>query len=100
MPYQVGQLVQCKRALHPGHMKLVGCIGEVVLHLSPLETFVYGFEYAVFFPVYPDGFCPYCDKHHQKLHFMMLERELKPVEDPDQGIEEITDHQLPEEIEA
>lgn len=88
MPYQVGQLVQCKRALHPGHIKLVGCIGEIKARLNGLEAFLYNCEYVVFFPNYPVGQCPYCDI------------ELKPVEDPDQGKVDHTDERLPEELEA
>ena len=100
MEFQVGQLVQCKRALHPGHMKLVGCIGEIKTKLDLLEQLIFGCEYAVFFPNYPDGFCPYCDKVHDPLHFLMWGVELKPVEDPDQGKVDHTSEQLPEELEA
>ena len=78
MPYQVGQLVQCKRALHPGHIKLVGCIGEIKQTLNLLEALIYGAEYVVFFPNYPVGQCPYCDRDHDPLHFLMFGIELKP----------------------
>lgn len=100
MPYQVGQLVQCKRALYPGHIKLVGCIGEIKARLNGLEAFLYNCEYVVFFPNYPVGQCPYCDKDHDPLHFLMFGIELKPVEDPDQGKVDHTDERLPEELEA
>lgn len=100
MPYQVGQPVQCKRALHPGHIKLVGCIGEIKQTLNLLEALIYGAEYVVFFPNYPVGQCPYCDEPHDPLYFLMLGVELKPVEDPDQGKVDHTDERLPEELEA
>lgn len=100
MPYQVGQLVQCKRALHPGHIKLVGCIGEIKQTLNLLEALIYGAEYVVFFPNYPVGQCPYCDEPHDPLYFLMLGVELKPVGDPDQGKADTNDHKLPEELEA
>jgi hypothetical protein len=54
----------------------------------------------VFFPNYPDGFCPYCDEPHDPLYFLMLGVELKPVGDPDQGKADTNDHKLPEELEA
>ena len=100
MPYQVGQLVQCRRALHPAHMKLVGCIGEIKERLGALEVLLFGCEYVVFFPNYPEGSCPYCDRHHNPLHFMMWGVELKPVEDPDQGKVDTQDEELPEELHA
>lgn len=100
MSFQVGQLVQCKRALHPGHCKLIGCVGEIKQTLTLLEAIIYSAEYVVFFPNYPDGFCPYCDKHHDPLHFLMFHAELKPVEDPDQGMADSESEELPEELHA
>ena len=100
MSFQIGQLVQCKRALHPGHTKLVGCIGEIKVRLGDLEAFLYNCEYVVFFPNYPEGYCPYCDKPHNPLHFMMFGVELKPVEDPDQNSIDVTHYDIPEELEV
>lgn len=100
MAFQVGQLVQCKKALHPGHNKLIGCIGEIKAVLSGLEAFLYSCEYVVFFPNYPTGQCPYCDRDHDPLHFLMFGLELKPVEDPDEGKVDSQDESLPEELEA
>lgn len=100
MDFQVGQLVQCKQAVHPGHVKLVGCVGEIKERINGFAAFIYNCEYIVFFPNYPEGFCPYCDKHHNPLYFLMLHRELKPIEDPDQGAVDTETHELPEELHA
>ena len=83
MRYQPGQLVKCIRAVFPGHEKLVGNIGEIQTTLTGFEIILYGFEYVVKFPCYPEGICSHCDKYHAGLVFMMLHKELGPIEDPD-----------------
>lgn len=100
MEFEVGQLVQCKRALHPGHIKLVGCIGEIKIKLNILEQLIFNCQYVVFFPNYPEGKCPYCDKVHSTLEFLMWGIELKPIEDPDQDKHDHTDEKLPQELDA
>lgn len=100
MSFQIGQIVQCCRALHPGHQKLIGCVGEIKDYAPILVQLFYNCHYIVYFPNYPSGLCPYCLDHHDPLVFQMHGQELKPIEDPDQGRSDETDEQLPEEIEA
>lgn len=80
--FQVGQLVQCARSLHPLHDPLVGCIGTVDQAFDGFNILLYGGHYAVSFPGHDVSFCQSCQEDHPALH-VMLKEELKPIDDPD-----------------
>lgn len=85
MNFQPGQLVKCIRAINPRHERLVGNIGEIRDILHPIDAFLFGVEYIVTFPCFPTGMCSTCNLHHDPLYFLMLGKELGPIDDPDAG---------------
>lgn len=85
--FEIGEIVQCCRAVHPGHEKLVGSIGEIYAFIDPLFQLFYRAHYVVTFPGYPSGKCPYCPEDHNPLYFFMHAIEIKRIDDPDAALE-------------
>lgn len=85
--FEIGELVQCCRALQPGHQKLVGSVGEIYAYIDPIFQLFYQAHYAVRFPGFASGKCPYCPSNHDPLYFFMHAVELKRINDPDAGLE-------------
>lgn len=85
MNFQPGQLVKCIRAINPRHQRLVGSIGTVEKVIKGIDAFIFGIEYVVTFPCYPTGQCAHCNAYHDPLYFLMLGKELGPIDDPDAG---------------
>lgn len=91
MGFSVGQIVQCYRVNDPRDSKLIGAVGEIrqafdiTEQLLTVVSFGQVFHYVVYFPMYAEGNCPYCEQYHNPLLWMMCHNELRPLQDPDAG---------------
>lgn len=97
MRFGVGQIVQCYRAFHPEHQKLLGSVGEIKKVLDPIESLLLIADYIVFFPAFPSGYCDRCNEIHDPLMFAMADFELKRVDDPDAETDRIVKKELTED---
>lgn len=83
--FPVGQLVVCIKTDDPDYNFLIGHFGEVVSIDNRLSEWMSGgADYTVHFPALKTVPCKKCKKAHEG-NYPMMHRELKKLDDPDNG---------------
>jgi len=83
--FKKGQLVVCIKDESNKHPEILHAVGEIIeVFTGALRWTLKGQDYAVHFPSLEGCKCSQCGQDHKGL-YPMLDQELKPLDDPDEG---------------
>ena len=98
-PLAPGLLVVVVHTVEPEYSFLVGQVGTIISAIRGVPALLTNAEWIVDLPNTGNIPCPHCHKVHPGTEWPMLSIELKPLEDPDQGLEQTEDKRIDQPLE-